>query len=182
MRLSYSCIPSSLALRVVPHWWPLTKCVLSPLLSSGDHTSTQTRWSRGLAKALNKAAIKVGPIFSLWGVPTCLYSSTLSPLLRVSALSPLVAKGISCYRNGGWQLWGKSGNCKMDQLLDKAPAQEAVAAPGCQELAVLLTEPGSSFQRDFATVGQNHSFHSTSGERLPSLEPTQRLCCGQTPL
>lgn len=81
-----------------------------------------------------------------------------SPLLRVSALSPLVAKGISCYRNGGWQLWGKSGNCKMDQLLDKAPAQEAVAAPGCQELAVLLTEPGSSLQRDFANCGAKSLF------------------------
>lgn len=45
----------------------------------------------------------------------------------------------------------------MDQLPEKAPAQEAMAAPGCQELAVLLTEPGSPLQRDFATVGQDRS-------------------------
>lgn len=46
----------------------------------------------------------------------------------------------------------------MDRLPDKAPVQKAVAAPGCQELAVLLTEPGSSIQRDFATMEQKSLF------------------------
>lgn len=88
---------------------------------------------------------------------TYLCCSPPLPLLRVSPPFPFV-KGISCYRNGGcWQLGGKFGNCKMDQLPEKAPAQEAMDAPGCQELAVLPTDPGPLLQRDFETMRQNYS-------------------------
>ena len=54
----------------------------------------------------------------------------------------------------------------MDQLPEKVPAQEAMVAPGCQELAMLPTEPGPPLQRDFATVGQDRSAHLGGATQL----------------
>lgn len=114
------------------------------------------------------------------------YLSPLPPLLRVSPPFPFV-KGISCYRNSDcWQLGGKFGNCKTDQLPEKAPAQEAMAAPGCRELAVLPIELGPPLQRDITTMGQNRSAQLGGATKLRtnwlSGLKLKRPCCGQTHL